>query len=71
MQNSNRKNLFVGLVGGIGLAFRKQLLAATELAERRFEQFEISEQDWLGHQCSRFLWKRPPFITTERCWPSP
>src|SRR5437588_6437220 len=52
------------------VALRKQLVAATKFAERWFKQFEISEQDWPRHQCSLFLWKRPPFMMTERCRPS-
>ncbi len=55
------------------IAFDQQLIAAAKLAERRLEQLEIPEQDLLGHgraQCSRFLWKRPPFMITERCRPS-
>jgi hypothetical protein len=40
------------------IALDQQLISAAELAERRFEQFEIPEQDLLRHRrvhCSRFL----------------
>ena len=50
------------------LAFDQQLIAAAQLAERGLEQLEILEQQ-LGHQCSRFLWKRPPFMMTARYLP--
>src|SRR5580692_4176249 len=53
-------------------ALDQQLISAPKLAEGRFAQFEILEQDLLGHrgaQCSRFWWKRPPFMITERCRP--
>jgi hypothetical protein len=52
---------------------RSELIAAAEFAERGFEQLEIPKQGLLGHrraQCSRFLWKRPAFMMTERCRPS-
>ena len=51
------------------VAFGKQLVPAAQFAERGFEQFEIPEQDLPRHHCSRFLWKRPPFMMTKRCCP--